>query len=255
MTSPSHPYDPATVTADRRPSDDHPRHYRAAIIATYHGPGARGATWRATLRRSPNDRPASATVPAQDGPDAAVAALLQKLGLPWRMLPAAGSPDGAGRYVYVAELSPGEGQALAAGERAVWALAAAAELEAITAGAEPADPADPLALAVAMARVATGTDRPRPVVAGWQWPTAGVALADLLGRPIEGLAFSGELSPAGALAAAQAAGWLLTAPMRATARRLADVIGADPDPGAVAQALAARGGCPAVIATLKGVGS
>jgi len=253
MTSPAHPYDPATVTADRRPSDDHPRHYRAAIIATYHGPGARGATWRATLRRSPNDRPAAATVPAQDGPDAAVAALLRKLGLPWRMLPAAGSPDGGGRYVYVAELSPGEGQALAAGERAVWALAAAAELEAITAGAEPADPADPLALAVAMARVATGTDRPRPVVAGWEWPTAGVALADILGRPIEGLAFSGELSPAGALAAAQTAGWLLTAPMRATARRLADVIGSDPDPAAVAQALAARGGCPAVIATLQGV--
>jgi hypothetical protein len=255
MTSPAHPYDPATVTADRRSSHDHPRHYRAAIVATYHGPGARGATWRATLRRSPNDRPAAATVPAQDGPDAAVAALLQKLGLPWRMLPAAGSPDGAGRYVYVAELSPGEGQALAAGERAVWALAAAAELEAITAGAEPADPADPLALAVAMARVATGTDRPRSMVAGWQWPTAGVALADILGRPIEGLAFSGELSPAGALAAAQAAGWQLTAPMRATARRLSDVIGADPDPAAVAQALAARGGCPAVIATLKGVGS
>jgi hypothetical protein len=198
-------------------------------------------------------------VPAQDGPDAAVAALLHKLALPWRMLPAAGSPDGAGRYVYVAELSPGEGQALAAGERAVWALAAAAELEAITAGAEPADPADPLALAVAMARVATGTDRPRPMVAGWAMGAAtapgGVTLADILGRPIEGLAFSGELSPAGALAAAQAAGWQLTAPMRAAARRLADVIGANPDPAAVAQALAARGGCPAVIATLKGVGS
>jgi hypothetical protein len=258
MTSPAHPYDPATVTADRRPSDDYPRHYRAAIIATYHGPGARGATWRATLRRSPNDRPASATVPAQDGPDAAVAALLRKLDLPWRMLPAAGSPDGAGRYVYVAELSPGEGQALAAGERAVWALAAAAELEAITAGAEPADPADPLALAVAMARVATGTDRPRPVVAGWAMGAAtargAITLTDILGRPIEGLTFADHLSVAGALAAAQTAGWLLTAPMRATARRLADVIGSDPDPAAVAQALAARGGCPAVIATLKGQG-
>ncbi len=254
MTSPAHPYDPATVTADRRPSDDHPRHYRAAIIATYHGPGARGATWRATLRRSPNDRPASATVPAQDGPDAAVAALLHKLALPWRMLPAAGSPDGAGRYVYVAELSPGEGQALAAGARAVWALAAAAELEAITAGAEPADSADPLALPVALARVATGTDRPRPIVAGWATtPAGGVELRDILGEPIAGLTFADHLSPAGALAAAQAAGWQLTAPMRATARRLADVIGVDPDPAAVAQALAARGGCPAVIATLQGV--
>ena len=258
MPSHAHPYDPATVTADRRPSDDHPRHYRAAIVATYHGPGARGATWRATLRRSPNERPAAASVPAQDGPDAAVAALLLKLDLPWRMLPAAGSPDGAGRYVYVAELVPGEGQALAAGPRAVWALAAAAELEAITAGAEPIDPADPLALPLAMARVATGTDRPRPIIAGWAMGPAptpgGVTLTDILGAPIKGLSFSGEISAAGALAAALAAGWLLTAPMRATARRLADVCAADPDPAAVAQALAARGGCPAVIATLSAKG-
>jgi hypothetical protein len=174
------------------------------------------------------------------------------------MLPAAGCIDGGGRYVYVAELRPCEGQALAAGARAVWALAAAAELEAISAGAEPADPADPLALPLAMARVATGTDRPRPIIAGWAMGPAftpgGVTLTDIMGDPIRGLTFSGEISPAGALAAAQAAGWLLTAPMRATAARLRDVAGAEPDPAAISVALAALGGCPAVITTLNAKG-
>jgi len=246
--STAHPYDPATITADRQPSDSHPRHYRAAIVATYYGPtDRRGAVWRASIKRSPNERAISAAVPSHDGPDAAVAALLAKAGLTWRMLPAAGSPDGAGRYVYVAELSPGEGQALVAGERAIWGLAAAAELEAITAGAEPADPTDPLALALLMARVATGTDRPRPIVAGWQWPASRIILRDIVGRPIDGLTFHGELAPGNALAAAQAAGWLLTAPMRAGACLLPH-----PYPAAVAQALEARGGCPAAIATLKG---
>lgn len=255
----SHPYDPAALAAlgrDRVATDV--SHCpivgsRPAVIVRFSSDSHGRNQWVATIKRAPRDRAARLAVPAAEGPCAAAVALLRREGLPWQALPAPASLDGGETYAY-AMAHPGEGQALAAGERAVWALAAAAELEAVTAGAEPADPADPLALAVAMARVATGTDRPRPVVAGWQWPTAGVALADILGRPIEGLAFSGELSPAGALAAAQAAGWLLTAPMRATARRLADVIGSDPDPAAVAQALAARGGCPAVIATLKGQG-
>jgi hypothetical protein len=73
MTSPAHPYDPATVTADRRPSDDHPRHYRAAIAATYHGPGARGAPMRATARRL-------ADVIGADPDPAAVAQALAALG-------------------------------------------------------------------------------------------------------------------------------------------------------------------------------
>jgi len=220
MTSTAHPYDPATVTADRQPSDSHPRHYRAAIVATYHGAtDRRGAVWRASIKRAPNERAISAAVPSHDGPDAAVAALLAKAGLTWRMLPAAGSPVGAGRYVYVAELSPGEGLALAAGERAVLALEAARELEAITAGF-PADPESPFALALALARMATGTDRPRPLITGW--------------------------------ADTRAAGWQLSAVARATADRFPITGLAEPSPDGVAVALAALGGCPAVISTLKG---
>ena len=258
----SHLYDPAALAAlgrDRVATDvSHSPIVgsRPAVIVRFGSDSHGRNQWVATIKRAPRDRAARLAVPAADGPCAAAAALLRREGLPWHALPAPASLDGGETYAYVMA-HPGEGQALAAGDRAVWALAAAAELEAITAGAEPADPADPLALAVALARVATGTDRPRPVVAGWAMGAAtapgGITLTDILGRPIEGLTFAGHLSPAGALAAAQTAGWLLTAPMRATARRLADVIGSDPDPAAVAQALAARGGCPAVIATLQGV--
>ncbi len=259
MTSPAHPYDSAALAAlgrDRVATDI--SHCpivgsRPAVIVRFSSDSQGRNRWVATIKRSPRDRAARLAVPAADGPCAAAAALLRREGLPWQALPAPASLDGGETYSYVMG-HPGEGQALAAGARAVWALAAAAELEAITAGAEPADPADPLALPVALARVATGTDRPRPIVAGWATtPAGGVELRDILGEPIAGLTFADHLSPAGALAAAQAAGWQLTAPMRATARRLADVIGSDPDPAAVAQALAARGGCPAVIATLQGV--
>ena len=250
MTSPLHPYDPATVTAAHGwPSDDHPRHYRAAVVVTYHAPATRGATWRATLRRSPNDRPVGASVPSHDGPDAAVAALLAKLGLPWRMLPAAGSPDGGGRYVYVAELTPGEGRALAAGERAVLATLAARELEALTLGDATASADNPYGVAVALSRMATGTDRVRPLISGWRTDATGTAATDHLGRPV--VTLSGALSPAHALAACAAAGWVLTT----DARQVAAKHMADPDPAAVAVALQALGGCPAVVATLKGVAS
>ena len=248
MTSPLHPYDPATVTAAHGwASDDHPRHYRAAVVVTYHPPGTRGATWRATLRRSPSDRPVGASVPSHDGPDAAVAALLGKLGLPWRMLPAAGSPDGGGRYVYVAELTPGEGRALAAGERALLALLAARELEALTLGDATASASNPYGVAVALSRMATGTDRVRPLISGWRDEATGTVAIDHLSRPV--VTLSGALSPAHALAACAAAGWVLTT----DARQVAAKHMADPDPDAVAVALQALGGCPAVIATLQGV--
>jgi hypothetical protein len=251
MTSPLHPYDPATVTAAHgRASDDHPRHYRAAVVVTYHGPATRGATWRATLRRSPSDRPVGASVPAHDGPDAAVAALLTKLGLDWRMLPAAGSPDGGGRYVYVAELTPGEGRALAGGERAVLAMLAARELEALTLGDATASVDNPYGVAVALSRMATGTDRVRPLISGWAMGLGGstaTAATDHLGRPV--VTLRGDLSPAHALAACAAAGWMLTT----DARHVAAKHMADPDPAAVAVALQALGGCPAVIATVQGV--
>lgn len=250
MTSTAHPYDPATVTADRQPSDSHPRYYRAAIVATYYGPtDRRGAVWRASIKRSPNERAISAAVPSHDGPDAAVAALLAKAGLTWRMLPATGSPDGAGRYVYVAELSPGEGLALAAGERAILALEAAKELEALTAGFT-ADPENPYALALALARMATGTDRPRPLITGWADTRTGLEVRDHLGRAV--FTLPSTYSAAHALACARAAGWQLSATARATADRLPITGLAEPSPDGVAIALAALGGCPAVISTLKG---
>lgn len=260
----AHPYDSAALSIlgrDRVATD--PAHCpivgsRPAVVVRYGCDSQGRGQWIATLKRAPRDRPARLAVPAMDGPDAAAAALISRQGLAWRVLTAPASLDGGETYAYTMA-HPGETQALAAGPRAVWALAAAAELEAISAGADPADPADPLALPLAMARIATGTDHPRPIVAGWAMGPAaapgGVILTDVMGDPIEGLSFPDSLSAAGALAAALAAGWLLTAPMRATAHRLANVCGADPDPAAVAQALAARGGCPAVIATLSAKGA
>lgn len=251
MASNVHPYDPATVTADRFASDSHPRHYRAAVLVKYHGPtDHKGATWRATIRRSPSDRPIAASVPSHDGPDAAAAAVLKKAGLGWRMLPAAGSVDGGNTYCYVAELSPGEGRALADGERAILALEAARELEAITAGC-PADPADPFALALALARMATGTDRIRPLICGYRLPHGGttIALTDQLDRPL--FALDGSTSAAGAMAAAAAAGWQLSARMRHVAGLHAQH-GLSPDPDAVAAAAVALYGCPGLAAAVKG---
>lgn len=250
MTSNAHPYDPATVGADRYPSDSHPRHYRAAVMVAYHGPtDRRGATWRATIRRSPNDRAISATVPSHDGPDAAAVAVLRKAGLGWRMLPAAGSVDGGNTYCYVAELSPGEGVALAAGERAILALEACREFEAASFG-YPADDDNPYGLALALARMATGTERPRPLICGWRLPHGGttVTLTDHLGRDLFTLQAP---SAAGALAAAAAAGWKLSAAMRQSVRRW----GLTPDPLVTAAASVALTGCPAIAASLQEVAS
>jgi hypothetical protein len=248
MTSPLHPYDPATVTdAHRWASDLHPRHSRAAVVVKYHAPASGGSTWRATLRRSANERAVGASVPAHDGPDAAVAALLAKVGLDWRMLPAAGCADGGSTYVYVAELTEGEGRALAGGERAVLAMLAARELEALTLGDATADAANPYGVAVALSRMATGTDRVRPLISGWRADATGTVAIDHLSRPV--VTLRGDLSAAHALAACAAAGWVLTT----DARHVAVKHMADPDPAAVAVALQALGGCPAVIATLQGV--
>lgn len=134
-------------------------------------------------------------------------------------------------------------------EPAALAMAACRELAAALAGGGDAES---LALPAALALQATGAAPVNPTVDGWILGPAhpGPVLIDCLGRPIEGLSFGGELSPAGALAAAAAAGWPLTAPAAHTAGRLQG----EPDPAAVAQALAARGGCPAAVATLKGQG-
>jgi hypothetical protein len=203
--------------------------------------------WVASLKRSPRDRAQTASLPAHLGPDAAVAHLIGRLGLPWRALPAAGSVDGGETYCYVMELGEGgEALGLAAGERAALALEACRTLEAAAAGGATAEA---LALPVALARMATGTDRPRRVITGVICRGDGVAVTDHLGREV--CRMPGRCSMAGALAAAAAAGWPLGAAAAATAARLQG----PPDPEAVALALEARGGCPAVIATLKGVAS
>ena len=125
------------------------------------------------------------------------------------------------------------------------ALEACRTLEAAAAGGATAEA---LALPVALARMATGTDRPRRLITGVICRGDGVAVTDHLGREV--CRMPGRCSMAGALAAAAAAGWPLGAAAAATAARLQG----PPDPEAVALALEARGGCPVVIATLKGEG-
>ena len=241
-----HPYHPWAIDATREPSSNSPRHSRAAILCRFRLARDGSATWVASLKRSPRDRARTVTLPAHLGPDAAVAHLIGRLGLGWRMLPAAGCLDGGDTYCYVAELGEGgEALGLAAGERAALALEACRTLEAAAAGGATAEA---LALPVALARMATGTDRPRRVITGAICRGDGVAVTDHLGREV--CRMPGRCSMAGALAAAAAAGWPLGAAAAATAARLEG----PPDPEAVALALEARGGCPAVIATLKGEG-
>jgi hypothetical protein len=245
------PYHPWAVDETREPSSDHPRHYRAAILCRFRVGRDGTAEWVASLKQSPGDRAKTAALPAHLGPDAAVAHLIGRLGLPWRALPAAGSVDGGQTYCYVMELGEGgEGIALAAGERAVLALEACRALEVAAAGGATAEA---LALPVALARMATGTDRPRRIISGAISRGDGVALFDHLRREVCRLPARCSLS--GALAAAAAAGWPLTPAAATTAGRQAALGLGPPDPEAVALALEARGGCPAVVATLKGVAS
>lgn len=251
MSNP-HPYDPAALAAlgrDRVATDAAHAPVvgsRPAVVVRYgcdsHGRGQ----WVATLKRGPRERAARLAVPAHHGPDAAAAALIARQGLPWRLLPAPGSLDGGESYAYVVALTPGEGLALAHGDRAALAVTACRELLAALAGGGDAEA---LALPAALARMATGAAPVRPVVAGWalQGPTGRcgrVALTDALGQTV--LTLPDTYSPAGALAAAQAAGWQLTAEARAVAARH----DREPNPAGVAEALAAIGGCPAVVAAL-----
>ena len=137
-------------------------------------------------------------------------------------------------------------------DRLTLALEACRALEAAAAGGADAET---LALPVALARMATGTDQTRRLIngareVGRREPGGpGVALLDHLGREVCRL--PDRCSLAGAMAAAAAAGWPLSPGMTHLAGRLQG----PPDPGAVALALQARGGCPAVVATLKGVAS
>lgn len=245
-----HPYHPWAIDHSREASADHPRHYRAAILCRYRVARDGAAQWVASIKRAPRDRAQTAALPAHLGPDAAVAHLIGRLGLGWRALPCAGSVDGGETYCYVAELGEGgEALGLAAGERAALALEACRALEAAAAGGATAEA---LALPVALARMATGTDRPRPLITGAVDRGGGVAVIDHLAREV--CRMPDTLSLAGALACMAAAGWPLSPAAAATARRHADLCGAEPSPQGVAIALEALGGCPAVISTLRGQG-
>lgn len=251
------PFDPAALTAlgrDRVATDV--AHCpvvssRRCILVRFNCDGQGRGRWTASLKASPSERARTLSVPAHEGPDAAVAALLAREGLDWLALPAVGSIDGGETYAYTMELRPAEGIGLAHGELAALAILAARELTAALAGAGDAEP---LALPLALARMATGAAPIRPVVDGFIMGDR-LTLTDALGRPIPGLVFPGPFSPAGALAAAKAAGWLLTAPMAATAARHTDALGLSVDPDALALAVAARGGCPAIVAALSTKGA
>lgn len=121
------------------------------------------------------------------------------------------------------------------------ALALAACRELVAACAAGAD-AEALALPLALARdaLAPGGVTPPPVVAGFVLLARdGVEVRDLFGQALFSL--PDTYSAAHALACAEAAGWLLTAEMRAVAARHRDVCAAEPSPAGVAIARAARG--------------
>lgn len=237
------PYPPLTLAAlgpDRVATD--PSHApvisaRPCVVVRYSADSHGRGQWVATLKRSPRERAARVAVSYSQGPDAAAATLISKLGLDWRALPCPGSLDGGESYAYPIERVTGEGLALAHGPRAALAIVAARELTAALAGGGDAES---LALPLALARMAIGAAPVAPVVDGFIMGDR-ITLADALGRPIPGLTFPGSLSPAGALAAAKAAGWPLTAPMAATAARHTDGLGLSVDPAALALAVAAKG--------------
>lgn len=228
MTSPLHPYDPQTVSdgRDGRPSDLHPRQYRAGVLVTYHGAtDRRGSVWRGSIKRSATDRAITASVPSHDGPDAAAVAVLARAGLRWRLLPAA-SLDGGNRYAFPAELAPGEGAALADGERAILAMHAARLL---THGLHP------VVLAHDVAKMATGKRRPEPIVAGWRMDDPvheRVTVTDHLARPL--FTLPDTFAPIHAMACARAAGWILSADSLEHAKRWTDDLQQHPDPAGVA---------------------
>lgn len=228
MTSPLHPYDPLTVSdgRDGRPSDMHPRQYRGGVLVTYYGPtDKRGAVWRGSIKRSATDRAITASVPSHDGPDAAAVAVLARAGLSWRLLPAA-SLDGGRSYAYPAELAPGEGAALAEGERAILAMHAARLLT---------HSAAPYGLAITVADLATGKRRFEPIVAGWRMDHhSRVTVTDHLARPLFTLPDTFALIHA--MACARAAGWILSADSLYYAMLWTDDRQQQPDPAGVAVA-------------------
>lgn len=161
---------------------------------------------------------------------AAAEALAERMGHGPRVLVARGHD--ADCYVWV---SVGLWQVQSA------ALALAACRELVAACAAGAD-AEALALPLRLAQdaLAPGGVTPPPVVAGFALPERdGVEVRDLFGQAL--FTLPDTYSAAHALACAEAAGWVLTAEMRAVAARHRDVCAAEPSPAGVAIARAARG--------------
>jgi len=123
-------------------------------------------------------------------------------------------------------------------ESAAHALAACREL--VAACAAGAD-AEALALPLMLARIATGQQRgDHPsVVAGFALLRGQVEIRGVMGEAL--FTLPDTYSAAHALACAEAAGWALTAEMRAVAARHHHVCAAVPNPDGVAVARAARG--------------
>lgn len=191
------------------------------IVAT-HKRGA-GETERLSLAHYPG-------WDAERNHRAAAEALAERMGHGPRVLVARGHD--ADCYVWV---SVGLWQVQSA------ALALAACRELVAACAAGAD-AEGLALPLALARdaLAPGSVTPPPVVAGFALPQRdGVEVRDLFGQVL--FVLPDTYSAAHALACAEAAGWVLTAEMKAVAARHREVCAAEPSPAGVAVARAALG--------------
>ena len=160
---------------------------------------------------------------------AAAEALAEAMGDGPRVLIARGHDHDAYTWVSVGlwQVEP-VAHALAACRELVAACAAGADAEALA-----------LPLALAQSALAPGRLSRPPVVAGWAEPGCRIDVLDLLGQPLFSL--SDSYSPVHAIACAEAAGWELTAEMRALAQRFHDLRMGEPSPAGVAVASHARG--------------
>ena len=149
---------------------------------------------------------------------------------------------GGDRYVYAAELTAGEGAALAQGERGILAMHACQLMGHRTA---------PYGSARIVADMATGQRRSEPIVSGWckgdpftergEWRTPEtVTVRDHLGRDL--FTLGDTFAPIHAMACARAAGWILSADSLDLAKKWVDELGQVPDAAGVAIARTSLGG-------------
>ena len=160
---------------------------------------------------------------------AAAEALAERMGHGPRVLVARGHDSDC--YVWVSvglwQVQPAA-LALAACRELVAACAAGADAEALA-----------LPLRLAQDALAPGGVTPPPVVGGWAEPGYRLDVLDLFGQAL--FSMPDTYSPAHAIACAEAAGWALTAEMRALAQRFHNLGIGEPSPAGVAVARHARG--------------